>query len=193
MTARRIFWLLLCLMIALAIHYRQAGSDIANLSYKFSRLYLTKEFVAELHVNHDSILVYAEPIQGKPLEIVNLDQLQPIIKKAYRDHLVFIEKQYPEILVEHPETDLRSKSRENLTIIFVAPDTYESLSKIRRQDSIGYIGFFNTIYLKTYGTSYRIEWLRAIIRHEIFHYLNNRYGITAEFEEVAAKRFGWMP
>src|SRR3989338_5397701 len=131
MKARRIFWLLLLLMAALAIHYRQAGLDIINLGYKFGRLYLTKELVAEFKVINDAIFVYTEPVSGRSLKLLNLDQLQPIIKKSYNDYLTVMENSYPEILEDYPKVARTYPKKGNLTIIFVSPDTYESLNKIR--------------------------------------------------------------
>ena len=190
MKARRIFWLLLLLMAALAIHYRQAGLDIINLGYKFGRLYLTKELVAEFKVINDAIFVYTEPVSGRSLKLLNLDQLQPIIQKSYNDYLTVMENSYPEILEDYPKVARTYPKKGNLTIIFVSPDTYESLNKIRGRDSSGYVGFLNTIYLKTYGSNYQINTMKSTIRHEIFHYLNNYHGLTTGFEETAAKKFG---
>lgn len=193
MTARRIFWLLLALTVAASFHYRQAGFDIVNLGHKFGRLYFTKELVAKLQVVDTSIYVYAEPVNGRSLKFVDMENLQPIIKKSYNDYFTVIENKYPEILEVYPEAARTYPGTENLTLVFVSPDTYESLNKIRKRDSSGYIGFFRTIYFKTYGNNHQINAMKSTIRHEIFHYLNNGHGITAEFEEVAAQRFGGMP
>ena len=78
MTARRIFWLFLALILAASFHYRQAGFDIANLGYKFGRLYFTKELVIKLIVVDTSIYVYAEPVNGRSLRFVDIENLQPI-------------------------------------------------------------------------------------------------------------------
>lgn len=192
MTARRVFWLLLLLAIVGAYHYRRLGLDVLNFGYKFGQLYFNKERLAELDVHGTLVRVYAEPVNSQPLRFIGFDQLQPTLKKAYNDYFTVIENHYPEIFEEHSKTVQAYPKKEILTIIFVSPDTYQSLSKIRGQDSSGHVGFLNTIYLKTYGKNYQVKPMAPTIRHEIFHYLNNYFGITAGFEEAAAQRFGGM-
>jgi len=193
MTARRIFWLLLLLAILGAYNYRRAGLDALKVAYKFSKLHLTKEFVAEVRVNSNTILIYAEPINSRSLKILDLDQLQPIIKKTIRDYPLFMERHYPEILTNYPEINQGFPSKQEIVFILVTPDTYKYQSIIRRKDSSGHVGFpdTSTIYLKTYGDNYKVTAFKSVIRHEMFHYLNNYYGIPPEeFEEVAAQRSG---
>lgn len=190
MSARRIFWLLLILALAAAYHYRQTGLDVAHLSYKFTRLYFKKNLITKLNIHGTLVYIYTEPVNDKPLQLVNPEQLQPILKKAYNDYFAIIENRYPEMLEDYPGTIQAYPKKEILNIVLVAPETYESFSQIRGKESSGYIGFLNTIYLKTYGANYQIKAMIPTIRHEIFHYLNNYYGVTAGFEEVAAKRFG---
>ncbi len=190
MTTRRVFWLFLLLTLALAIHYRQVGWDVANLGYRFGQLYLNKEFVAKLDVHGTYVFVYAEQIRGKHLKILDIENLQPIIKKAFNDHETFIAQKYPEILIANPEAAQGYPKNSKLSIIFVSRSTYQSLNKVVGKESSGYIGFLNTIYLDTYGNNYSIKGMKTTIRHEIFHYLNNYYELAAEFEETAAKRFG---
>lgn len=189
MKARRIFWLLLLLMAAFTIHYRQVGFDIINLGYKFSRLHLAKQKVSEVRAGPDTIRLYIEAYPKK-IEITDTEQLGIILKEAYKDYDLFLKKYYPEIFFGHLE--ISNKKSETLDFIFVSSTTYEALDRISQQhnSSAAYLIFFNTVYFKTYDSMYRVSEMRTTIRHEIFHYLNNYFGLTTEFEETAAKRFG---
>lgn len=180
---------MLILALAAAFHYRQTGWDVTRLGYKFGRLYFKKELVARLEVHGSQVYVYAEKVNGRHLKILDLENLGPILKKSFNDYEVFLQAKYPEIIMDNPEARYYPR-QQKLFIIFVSLDTYESLSKIRGRESSGYVGFLNTIYLKTYGDNYSLRAMKTTIRHEIFHYLNNYYGLTREFEEAAAKRFG---
>lgn len=192
MPVRKSYWLGLLLAIALALYYHETVILAVKVGYKFGKLHWTKKFVAELKIYNNSIEVYAEPVNGKSLKILDIEKLQPIIKKAFNDYTVFLEKHYLEILDNYPLKNLNYPSKSRLTIIFVTPDTYKYQSMIRYKESSGHVGFVdpNTIYLKTYGGNYSIGGMKTTIRHEIFHYLNNYYGLASEFEETAAKRFG---
>ncbi|MDP3731087.1 MAG: hypothetical protein Q8R34_01160 [bacterium] len=192
MTVRRIFWLLLVLVLAAAFHYRQAGFDIVNLSYKFGRLNLTKQKVLEVYAGPDVINFYVEAYP-KPITLLNTSQLTPIIRKAYADYFLFLEKNYPEVFYRYQES--WDKKRAQLDFIFVSHGTYETLNRFSKHDSTAaYLVFFDSVYFNTFDYGrYDVGSMKPTIRHEIFHYLNNYFGLTAEFEEAAAQRFGDLP
>lgn len=189
MTARRIFWLLLLLIVASAIPYRQTGFDAVNFSYKFSRLHWTKQKVLEVRTESDTIRIYTESYPH-PVSLIEAEQLGVICRESYRDYYFFLAAHYPEIFYGRPD-GWRKKS-ENLNFIFLSGITYEAMDRImKRHDTAAvYLIFFNTIYFKAQENSHKIKEARTTIRHEIFHYLNAYYGLTEEFEEAAAQRFG---
>src|SRR3989344_2858881 len=99
MTARRIFWFLLVLVLAGAFHYRQAGFDIVNLGYKFGLLHINKKKILEIKVGPDTIGIYVEPYP-KPVTLIQASQLGIILKESYRDYYIFLEKRYPQIFYD---------------------------------------------------------------------------------------------
>jgi len=202
MATRRVFWLLLLLAIVGAFHYRHAGLDFANFSYKFSRLYWTKQKVLEVQAGPDTINIYVEP-SLEPADFIKSDQLGGIIKESYGHYRLFLEKHYPQIVNSYPDNWLQKKA-EQVGFIFVSQTTFETLEKINlsgqkieRHTTNAYQGFFNMIYFKVStnidarkNDYFTVTELKPVIRHEIFHYLNNYFKLTGEFEESAAKRFG---
>lgn len=190
MTARRIFWLLLALIIALSFHYRQVGLDMADLGFKLGRLHWTKQKILEVQAGPDTVRIFIESYP-KPIRIINANRLGIILKEAYGDYYLFLEKHYPQIFYDRPGG--WHKKSENLDFIFVSSATHEALEKVikRRDANAIYLVFFNVVYFKTFKDSDgEIDGIRTTIRHEIFHYLNNYYGLAAEFEEAAAQKFG---
>lgn len=189
MTVRRIFWLLLALVLAVAFHYRQTGFDMVNLGYKFGLLHINKQKILEIKVGPDTIGIYVEPYP-KPISLMQTSQLGIILKEAYNDYYLFLEKHYPQIY--YARQDDWQKKGEDLKFIFVNSATYEALEKVKNQHNTNatYLVFFNIVYFKTYDSNYKIWEMRVNIRHEVFHYLNNYYGLAAEFEETAAQIFG---
>lgn len=188
MTARRIFWFLLALVLAAVFHYRQVGFDMVNLGYKFGLLHITKQKVLEIRVEQDIIGIYVEPYP-RPVTLRQASQLGIILKEAYWDYYIFLKKHYPQLFYSY-RGDWH-KTGENLDFIFISDTTYEALDRMMKQhnSNAAYLVFFNTVYFKTYDDTYKILEMRTTIRHEIFHYLNNYYGLTADFEETAAQTF----
>ena len=149
----------------------------------------------------DTINIHVEASLGQT-DFIEPGQLEIIVTEAYHDYPLFLEKYYPQADDFHDNWP--QKKSEEIDFIFVGQITFESLEKISpptkgiEQHVISaHLGFFNTIYFKVSDdidprqARYLIfTELKPVIRHEIFHYLNNRYGITAAFEEMAAKRFG---
>ena len=193
MQRRRIFWLILFLIAAFAIHYRQAGFNVVNLGYKFGRLHLIKQKVFEIKAGQDTIRIYIESYP-QPINLVNSDQLGVIFKEAYSDYYFFLQEHYPQIF--HDRVNGFNKKAEVFDFIFVSSSTYEPIDKIIRHDTAAHLGFSNTVYLKTHdgfnsrNLHYLVVGLKPVIRHEIFHCLNNSYGLADEFEESAAQKFG---
>ena len=192
MTARRIFWLLLMLVLAAAFHYRQAGFDIVNLTYQLGRLHLTKEKILEVRAGPDIINFYIEA-GPRPINLINTSHLATILREAYDDYFLFLKNDYPEVFYSYQES--WDKKGAQLNFVFVSSATYESLNRFDKHDSTAaYLIFFDSVYFNTYDHNrrYDVGAMKTTIRHEIFHYLNNYFGLTAEFEEAVAQRFGSM-
>ena len=189
MTARRIFWLLLLLTIAGAFHYRQAGFDIVNSSYQLSRLNFFKQKILEVRAGPDMINFYIEA-HPRTINLINTAHLATILRECYKDYFVFLQKNYPEVFYRYQESWDKKGAR--LDFIFVSQNTYEALNRFDKHDSTAaYLIFFDSVYFNTFDHPlYDVSTIKPTIRHEIFHYLNNYFGLTAEFEEAAAQRFG---
>ena len=202
MTARRVFWLLLLLAVVGAFHYRRVGFDVVNFGYKFGRLHLAKKLVTTITAGPDTIHIYVETYL-ESADLIKSEQMETIAEEAYGQYRPFLEKHYAQIVGDFPDNWYRKKAEE-INFVFVRQTTFVALKKINppvkeieKHFIKAYLGFFNTIYFEISDNinprqaQYLIDKeLKPIIRHEIFHYLNNRYGLTAEFEETAAKRFG---
>lgn len=189
MAVRRIFWLLLALVLAAAFHYHQAGFDIVNLSYQLGRLQLTKQKVLEVKAGPDVINFYIEA-HPRPINLINTGHLAIILREAYDNYFIFLKKNYPEVFYRYQESWDKKGAR--LDFIFLSSETYESLNHFDKHNSTAaYLIFFDSVYFNTFDhLRYDVGSMKPTIRHEIFHYLNNYFGLTAEFEEAAAQRFG---
>ncbi len=202
MTARRVFWLLLLLAIVGAFHYRRLVFDEINLGYQFSRLQFTKKPVAVVKAGPDIINIYVEPSLGSA-DFIKSDQLEIIIKESYNQYHTFLKKHYPKVVNSFPDNWFQKRG-ERIDFFFVSQTTFEILEKtnppgkkIERHVTNAYQGFFNIIYFRVSNNIdprkiqyFTIMELKPVIRHEIFHHLNNYFELTDEFEETAAKRFG---
>lgn len=193
MTARRVFWLLLVLTIVGAYHYRRFGLDLANFGYQLARLHFAQTLIAQPNIHGNPVSILAEQTKGKSIKFKDLKELEPIIKKAFNDHAIFLRTNYPEIYFKDPGKIHAYPKGQRLSLAFVFTGTYEAINPDRQKNSAGfYLEFLDTIYFQVHQNPYSIKEMRETIRHEIFHYLNKYYAITDEFEEAAAQRFGGM-
>lgn len=152
--------------------------------YKFAYLRLTRKLITTKDIDGDRVSIYSERSGGKTVELINFDKLETIVRKAYEDFPVFITGKYG-ILMPPPEYN----RYDSLSITFVREETYSSYNNIDGSKSHG-LAYRNEIYLRSMNFKYRIATNERLIRHEVFHYLANKYGMAKFLPHPGAYEFG---